>query len=289
MLKKGFWGLLCLSCINVYAGTMGQTCTPQGVTTPCKANSWEIAGSALYLQTSSLMNNPVVTESFFTPARTHFIKTPKKWGFELEGVYNFNKGNDLKVNWLNFSEQNSAYYSATTAKDNYLHFSNKVNIVNIELAQKSQLGSNTTMRLFAGGQFASLKNKNVDVDSSSPPPISYYSTSDYNGGGPRLGTDFTQELPHGFNAVAQGAMSLLIGNGKGKNYTLAGQSVLNHRTLMVPGLDAKVGLGYRINMQTGAFNIMGGWMFQRYFSAINSTYGYSLNGPYIKAKWTSLA
>ena len=293
MLKKGLPWVLLLPYIAVHAGTSGIPklgCQANGVASPCRTNAWELGVSALYLQPSSVINTPAITEG----NQDRFINPPSDWGFDLEGSYYFNKGSILTIDWLNFSDKNSDFYTATTGNDTYLSTSTKVNIVNAELGQQTRLGEDSLVRLFAGVQYASIKDQDTRTTLTTDPISSTFQSSNYSGAGPRLGADFSRELPHGFNAFAQGAMSLLIGDGKGKQFTLTSQSVFNHHLQMVPSLDAKLGLGYQINMEKASFNVMGGWMFQRYFDAVlfndnKSIYAYSLNGPYIKAKWTSFA
>lgn len=294
MLKKSLSWALFLPCISVYAGTMGVTCESKGVTVPCRTSAWEIGASALYLQPSSIFLNPVIAEGTADPLPSRrFINKEYNWGFNVEGSYYFNKGNFLTVDWLNFSDSNTVLYSQTVANDHQYMFSTNVNIVNAVIGQKIQLSDDANVRLFAGGQYASIKNSS-ELDILTSPSSGTPSQSSYHGGGPRLGADFSQELPRGFNAFAQGAMSLLVGSGKGKMLIGTGQSVFNHAMQTVPSLDAKLGLGYQVNMQQGSLNVMGGWMFQRYFDAVlindyKSTYSYSLNGPYIRARWTSFA
>lgn len=151
--KKSLPWVLLLPCIAVHAGTSGIAklgCQADSVSSPCRTNAWELGVSALYLQPSSVINTPAITES----NQDRFINPPSDWGFDLEGSYYFNKGSVLTIDWLNFSDKNSDYYSASTPNDTYLNSSTRVNIVNVELGQQTRLGNDTNVRLFGGVQYS---------------------------------------------------------------------------------------------------------------------------------------
>ncbi|MDI1352568.1 MAG: Lpg1974 family pore-forming outer membrane protein [bacterium] len=296
MFKKKFSGVLFFCFIGTYAHSAEpakHVLETKNDTNPCKTNGWDIAISTLYLQPSSVLHTPLVSETNNTISQRRFIKTLYDWGFGLEGSYYFDKAHQVTVDWLNFSDKNSGIYSLSELNDASFSASTKINVVNVVYVQGTKLGANSAMKLFLGGQFASFRNQNNTILTTPQGTFQTTNISHYNGVGPRLGANLSQELPHGFNAFAQGAMSLLIGNEKGKQFGLTNLSVYNHSMQMVPNLDFKLGLGYDINMNKAAISVTGGWMFQHYFDVIlmndeKSTYGYSLNGPYIKAKWTSM-
>jgi len=288
MLKKCLPLGLLLPCVIVHAGAMG--CKAGEVTIPCPNNAWDVGVTALYLKPSSMFHNPLVQEQPTDDSQTQrFIKTPWDWGYKLEGSYHFNTGNDVNVNWLHFDDSYSRTYSSSSSDLTRLNYNTKFNIVNFELAQTTNIGDQTHARFYAGVQYANFKNNLGRVFTDANGTSLTYALANYRGAGPRLGADLTHELPHGFNVFAQGAMALLIGQGKGKDFSATTQSVYNHKQ-MVPELEVNLGLGYDVNMAKGTLSLSGGWMLQRYFDAIlvndyKTNHDFSLNGPFIRAKW----
>ncbi|CEK10208.1 Lpg1974 family pore-forming outer membrane protein [Legionella hackeliae] len=302
-----------------YAGTMG--CLAEGVTVPCEIRAWDAGISALYLKpTSSLLNPYLVRGTIISSIPYYNVKSPWDWGFIVEGSYHFNTGNDVNVNWLHFDDRyndgTSAFFplqAIPQTRGYALSFKTKLDVVNLEFAQNSNLGSKTNFRVHAGLQYA---NGNIERSSqaseqinNSPPTLFETSTLDakYRGVGPRLGGDISRQLPHNFAVFAKGAMALLIGESRTK---LSGDNRSGPRitpfndymsqTNLVPEFEAKLGASYQFNAKMGQFSVLAGWMFQHYFNMFLSLPGedfntiensasheLSLNGPFIQGKWVS--
>lgn len=307
------------------AGTMGPVCNSQNVTVACPDNYWDLGITALYFKpgTASYLLNPYLTVPV---GRTfHNVKSPWDWSFIVEGSYHFNTGNDLNLNWLHFSVDNSDRFtrffpaSEATGPDNLrttsLQMDTSLDAVNLEFAQTARFALDTTIRFHGGMHYANAKvNRYVQEfeQVEDPPEFNFQTTSvstNFEGIGPRVGVDMSHNLNYGFKVFAQGAMAILSGKEKAK---LSGSNRSGpidvffgaRATLksMVPELDARLGASYDWNTNGGQVSLTAGWLFQHYFNMLllppgealnNSTtvtaHNFFLNGPYIKGKWVSKA
>ncbi|ASQ46464.1 Lpg1974 family pore-forming outer membrane protein [Legionella clemsonensis] len=313
-----FSGLLLIANTS-YSGTMG--CQTEGVTVPCENRAWDIGIGALYLKPTSPLLNPYLRSGILiNDLHYHSVKSPWDWGFMAEGSYHFNTGNDVNVNWLHFNDKYndsvSAFFpeaSIPRTQTAYLNFKTRLDVVNVEFAQNSHLGSKTNLRLHGGLQYA---NGNIDRDIQQYEQILTFPTSlfhtasleaTYRGLGPRLGGDISRQLPHGFAVFAKSAMALLVGEAKTK---LSGNNLSGPRitpfsryvkqTSLVPELETKLGASYEFNAGMGQVTLLAGWLFQHYFNLFSLASGefpqrfnepvsheLSLNGPFIQGKWVA--
>ena len=68
---------------------------------------WSIGGQALFMQMNTTNN---VSDSTLTGSTGSFnrgINPSWKWGFQLEGVYQFSNGKDINLNWYHLRGTNS--------------------------------------------------------------------------------------------------------------------------------------------------------------------------------------
>jgi hypothetical protein len=323
MFKSFLLPLLAVS--TSYAGTMG--CINGAVTVPCAQQGWEVGGGALYVRPSSnSLLNPYLASGLVSANNSQFsnLSSPWDWGFTLEAGYYFNTGNDINLNWLRYNDSyqisSAAFYPgsadgvAPSLSTTALRLKPRIDIVNLEIAQSVALGSKTGLRLHGGLQYAngSITRDEQDFQQLAGLPNNLFQVTSlkakYDGIGPRMGGNIARQLPYNLSIFAEGATSLLIGHARTKLSGEYRSSVItpinrySKKTTIVPGLDMKVGTGYKFNVNMGEFDLKAGWMLQHYFNmytqlpsnvfdsrATPTNHEFSLNGPFIQGKWVSKA
>ncbi|EHL32495.1 Lpg1974 family pore-forming outer membrane protein [Legionella drancourtii] len=303
-LKKTTAAVLALGSSAVFAGTMGPVCTPGNVTVPCERTAWDIGGQAIDLQ---IVNNN--DYSFTNNYRDH---SRWNWGFQLEGSYHFNTGNDVNINWyhLDTGYHNFAATGLYSGLDSTVlgRVSHKWDAVNGELGQFVDFSANKKIRFHGGFQFARIKSeRGVAIFTSDVEDVSAYHSSQYNGFGPRTGIDMNYVFTgYGFGVYAKAATALLVGTAK--NNGSVDRSVINtafpsaplgvdytygSRTAIVPELEAKLGANYTYAMAQGDITLDGGYMWFNYFNAVHTAHSvgdsrtndFGASGPYVGLKY----
>ncbi|KTD12195.1 major outer membrane protein, partial [Legionella gratiana] len=130
-LKKTALAVLALSSSAVFAGTMGPVCTPGNVTVPCPSSAWNVGGQALVLQT--MTDNDITLDlgiDTTPPVVGGFLRTDVdaqwNWGFQIEGSYHFNTGNDITLTWYHLDTSwNNSSFTPDFAPDILVGFGNK--------------------------------------------------------------------------------------------------------------------------------------------------------------------
>ncbi len=142
-------------------------------------------------------------------------------------------------------------------------------MVNIDMGQTVNIGSNTQLRLFGGLAYARLQEQLISTFYNNPninpiPPviaipdptlqyITLNNTSTYTGLGPRLGFNTAHTLPYGFSFVSQLSGTVLAGWVQPAQYSFAAvfDDVVNSEQIasrtasqVVYAGDAKLGLGF---------------------------------------------
>lgn len=310
-LKKTAVAVLALGSSAVFAGSMGPVCSAVNVTVPCEATAWEFGAKALYLKPS------VNTTSGFSPFTTEPSRAPGyNWGFQVEGAYHFNTGNDLNINWYHLSKSESNSFGPRTAnafndpiigsfsrtsQGSYASVDPKWDAVNIEFGQHVDFGDNKAIRFHGGAQYARLANSIISSDaelivvdgvSTSYTHATSYNPT-YNGFGPRLGMDMSYDWGNGLGMYANGATAILAGT-RSFNGTYSdslGNSIgaTGSQTVIVPAVDAKLGATYTYAMAQGDLTLDAGWMWVNYFNVHANASGdnndFGLQGPFIGLKW----
>lgn len=296
-LRKTTAAVLALGSSALFAGTMGPVCTPGNVTVPCERTAWDIGGQAIDLQ--------IINNHEFSYTGDHRDYNRWNWGFQIEGSYHFNTGNDVNINWYHLDSGNHRFANTNGVLSLFGQSNNKWDAVNGELGQFVDFSANKKMRFHGGFQFARVKaSRTVNVVQPTVFGATYYHANQYNGFGPRTGIDMNYVFNgYGFGVYAKAATSLLIGTAKFNTLTpnvLAAPLFVSYvpyghgsRTAIVPELEAKLGANYTYAMAQGDLTLDGGYMWFNYFNAVHSAPGglyartadFGASGPYVGLKY----
>jgi hypothetical protein len=305
-LKKIMAAILALGSSAVFSGAMGPVCTPGNVTVPCQTSAWNIGGQALYLQTTT--NNSfsyypsLSNSSIYNDVSGHW-----DWGFQIEGSYHFNTGNDVTISWYRLDSGvhtiavNPLFLNADSI---FVREKIRWDAVNGELGQFVDFSENKKMRFHGGFQFAHIRSTpNVVLFTTIPTVLPLSLTieehfplrSQYNGFGPRTGLDMNYVFGNGFGIYAKAAASVLVGTSKfndGRLNTLGGFAYHGSRTAIVPELEAKLGANYLYPFAHGDVTVDVGYMWFNYFNPLNmlligqiATGDFGASGPYVGLKY----
>lgn len=313
-LKKTAVAVLAFSSSAVFAGTMGPVCAPGNVTVPCEATAWDFGAQALYLQQSyegsagffidpRAVNNAeqvadaeaLINGDF---GRRNHHNDRWNWGFQIEGSYHFNTGNDVDVNWYHLNSGNHRDHGnfvldPDNDNDVDLRIFNHGNrtqwdAVNFEFGQHVDFSQWTKIRFHEGAQYARIQTPTFFALVDAGGVLNLFNHGEtYNGFGPRGGADVYYDVGNGFALYGKAAAAVLAGTNKGNNF---GGFTNNHhnRTVMVPELEGKLGAKYTYAMASGDLTLDVGYMWVDYLNARVRTVGrndFGLNGLYFGGKW----
>ena len=330
-LKKTAVAVLAFGSSAVFAGTMGPVCAPGNVTVPCAHTAWDFGVQALYLEPSYSGFEYVGANTTTAGATTYnTINNPWAWGFKLEGSYHFNTGNDVNLNWYHLDRTNNTL----TALPDGSSYTNNSGIafgagssvsasgksqwdaVNLEFGQHVDFGEFTNIRFHGGLEYARI-NTTVNLNGSSAEhlarngttvliaagtPVAYSNNMNYNGVGPRLGSDMSYDWNNGLGVYANGAMAMLVGTNKFTRNNTPGIgaaaplsfSTAGSTTTVNPELEAKLGATYTYAMAQGDLTLDIGWMWVNYFGVQTSATAmqgvvaksdFGVQGPFVGLKW----
>lgn len=318
-LKKTALAVLAFGSSAVFAGTMGPTCAPGNVTVPCEKNAWDFGVQALYLK-PSYNNDLAAFEVRSTRTTTTYADKDAdwNWGFKLEGSYHFSTGNDLTLNWYHLghdSDTERGYASYTvpavgtlSATSDAFTLKTKWDAVNAEFGQHVDFGEFKKIRFHGGVQYARINTDTLHAsndalyttnNSITSGGYTLSSASKYSGFGPRIGADYSYELGNGLAVYAKGASTILAGTSKvtatasstAVNNAAFGlpESLIASRTVLVPEVEAKLGMTYNWAVAQGDLALDVGYMWVNYFnaqqSATSADSNFGLNGPFAGLKW----
>ena len=297
MLKLKTLAVLALGSSAAFAGSMGPVCAPGNVTVPCENNAWAFGAQALYLKPT--LNNDFAYFGTRTTAAgtTVLLDTDPNWGwgFEIEGAYHFNTGNDFNVNWYHLSKQTQvtgthARFPAAPAR---YSVKPQWDAVNFEFGQHVDFGDMKNIRFHGGAQWARTKVGQVVRNSTTNANLLSAQTT-YNGFGPRLGADMSYDFGNGVGVFGNAATAILVGSSKFNNYVRTVRSTTGSYTTIVPTVDAKLGANYTFAMAQGDLTLDVGYMWVNYFNAVQNNFGgaiggaasdFGMNGLFFGGKW----
>jgi len=309
MLKKTTLAVIGLAASGfASAGSMGPVCAPGNVTVPCDAQRWNLGVQALYLNTAhdAARAYRVIPVQNFTERNDNW-----DWGYKIEGAYFYGTGNDITMNWTHFSSNElnqSGFVGATPIPPNPKVYSiidrTRFDQVNLVMGQHTDFSMQQKMRFYGGLQYAHIQNyaTNYYPGPYALPTVASVERNDntnYKGTGPVVGVDYSYFITEGLSLTANGAGSILYGNGRYNiafvalpaNGVIPGTGIYATKKSIVPSLEGKLGLNYSYGMaQGGVLNIEGGYQAMNYFNALHAQSlqagpvvdtNFGLYGPYL--------
>ena len=316
--------------------TYASTYSTTPVTLPMVQNTWHLGATALYLQPNLGGNNlgytsfgnygtdfnNVVVERNGAANDLSSNTSDRRWGFQLNAGYGFGNGSDIDLNWYHLNERTngslptgtlfSGSASALYAGD--LDLETKWDAVNLEVGQRFDLNPCNIIRLHTGLSYARIRNTVINyprLTANGNPVFVTHDTITYTGIGPRIGADYLLQTPYGLGIFAKAGASLFVGTAKqsvygyhdlgGFNLYSTGNYHQTNNNVVVPELDANLGLKYDYTSRLGVLGFNLGYMFTTYLNAIvsqvgagivsssistSSTTNFNLNGPYVGITWT---
>ncbi len=320
MLKKITFGLIAvLGTASALAGHANDMTLPtaSGVNlmAPHQEGSWSFGLQANYFEPNSDFNYVKTTNTTSTSALTtneydtRSVDSDYEFGWGADVSYHFpGNGRDVTLAFtqLNSSESNSSvdtkgklYQPRSTISTAYSDASGKVKVdydaADLTFGQVITAGNRITLHPFAGLRYAYIDykatgvyghqsehvngngNGNVQVDTVTL-------ESDFQGIGPRLGSDAMVNLGNGFSLKGTLGVSLLIGNVDVNEdeyfYTNTSKGSDTHNaydvdtnTRVVPEADAKLSAMYTVDMNDGySLGFEAGWQVTNYFDAIQNNF-----------------
>ncbi|WED42896.1 Lpg1974 family pore-forming outer membrane protein [Legionella cardiaca] len=307
-LKRAALAILVLSSCTISAGTMGSLCTPGNATVPCQRNGWNIGAKALYFKPSYDVDygyGPYIPSG----VSQHFIDVDPdwEWGFMIEGSYHFNTGNDLNLNWYHWKHTTHYSYAGAFVAGfpnplfGSTRFEPQWDAVNLEFGQHVDFGEFKDIRFHAGVQYARIKHK-IRGTGYTPlivnTPFDFFAESDFNGFGPRVGTDMAYNFGNGLAIYGSAATAILVGDFKFNTAVnvpdLLALGPRGSKTAIAPELEAKLGAKYTwLIGQQANLVLDAGWTWISYLNANhfislsgnNTESNFAIQGPYAGLKW----
>ena len=79
------------------AGTIGEVCNKLHLETPCEHQGWSLGGQALYVRATSNIQEIPYAIYANNNSLNYGAANSWGWGFQLNGAYSFETGNDLAL------------------------------------------------------------------------------------------------------------------------------------------------------------------------------------------------
>lgn len=292
----------------------------------CENKVWEVGASALYLR-PSFGGNGLGYSAFGNYAGadnqkviiTHngvnniYNVTPNRaWGFQIDGVYHYCINNDVKLDWYHLNETVHGSFPFGTlfsgSIDGFyagsLQLETRWDAVNLEFGHEINVLTRELFRLHAGFTYARIKNtftNHPKLFLTSSPYFTSTDTLSYTGFGPRIGVDVNYAVGWGFSLYAKTAGGLLIGTAKqsingyinvvNNIYGVipfgTNNFISSRNNVIVPELDAKLGVNYEYRLPNADLNLNLGYLWTTYLRAIVAYTGIGIVGSSIGVPTTT--
>lgn len=318
MLKKTTLAILSLAVsgfasAGMYSPAPAPSCTPGDVTVPCEAKKWDIGAQALYLQ-------PTYTNGKgyeFNPEHGFNSVRPRwGWGYRIQGSYHFHTGNDITMTFIHYDKNSdrNGYAGeipfAFAFEPFRLRLENQFDQVNLVLGQHVDMSAWKKVRFYGGLQFGKIRVDTTNQFLVVPPglvrrsvsSLQRFQNADFEGVGPVVGVDYAYNLFQGFSVTGNAATSLLYGVNRYVSGYISGPSFVvnaidsHSQRIVVPTMEAKLGLKYTHEWIEGTLNLEGGFQAINYFNALETrrpfgvtnhiaSSDFGLYSPYFGATW----
>jgi hypothetical protein len=306
------------------------------VAAPSVKNKWYAGVTALYIQPNlggnnlgyssfgnygTDINNRVVERNGGANDLSD-ISSDRTWGFQFNAGYEFCAGNDIDLNWYHLYDRTNGSLptgslfagSASALYAGELDLQTRWDAVNLEVGQRFNFNVGNMIRLHAGLSYARIRNTVINYPKLTPlgnPLFITHDTITYTGFGPRIGGDYLYQTGFGLGIFAKAGASILVGTAKqsvsgyhdlgGFNLYSTGNYNQSNNSIVVPVLDANLGLKYDYTFRQGVLGFNLGYMFATYLNAIvgqvgagivsssistSTTSNFNVNGPYFGITWT---
>lgn len=275
--------VLSLSCIDLFAGTMGSVCETKHVTTLCEDTFWDFGARALFLTPSFSGGDYRYAGVEHVTGRYEDFNQKRGWGFYLEGSYHYNTGSDVSLNLYHFAKSMKKIFDSDIdffrGREVELGISNikpQWDALNLEFGQYVNFGENKHVRFHGGLQYAritiderlfgsNLSGLHDDLN------FNFQRKSLYNGFGGRVGSDMTYDLGHDIGIYSNFAAAILAGYDKARflfeDNTEIPFKLSASKPAIVPEVEAKLGIKYDYGMAMGDLTFDLAWMWFNYFNA----------------------
>lgn len=320
MIKKITFSLLAiLGCTSVFAAHADETPLPAPVNSnvnlvaPSQEGSWSFGVQANYLQANTAFNyavenTPLADGNYQTKVQT--VNADYNWGWGADVTYHFaGNGRDVTLAYtqLNTSNSDVVTDASATVKSNY-------KAADLSFGQLIAIGDRISLHPFAGLRYTDIDYKTSAQNNSRSADGTFIETinsqnaeSEFQGVGPRFGSDVAVNLGGGFSLQGTLGMSLLVGNmnpslsyntlystGISPTTSVDTNVDMDSSTRVVPETDAKLGALYTIDFNSGyALGIEAGYQVSNYFNAVQNSSGsmtdtsteysnFFLQGPYAR-------
>lgn len=307
-LSKFVTVMLALSSSVAFASNMKPVNHSDTTVMPTQQNSWQLGVSGLYLQPSfggnglgySTYSNygfDFAGNLIEVNGATNYlsnIQPNRDWASEIFASYGFGSGNDFTLSWYHLNNNTNGTLppgtlyagSASALYAGTLNIATRWDAVNAMVGQRINFSDNKILHLAVGLQWTDINPKFVNSPRITANAPAVFVTTDnisYTGIGPRVAGDFSYIIGSGFGVYAKAGGTLLVGTAKqsiygyrnlgGFNLYSTGNYNQTNNSIVVPEVDAMLGMKYDYKTSHGVIGLDVGYLWVSYINAIVSQVG----------------